>query len=228
MRLTALAAILALGMLIGLSEDKATAYPPGLPRGGSGVRVANVTTNVTFTFNSEVGKVRTADPPANFDEKGNVKKYTKAELLKLKGDDPKEKKLTGYKADFSEIKMGDYVQVTISMLKGGPTKPAKKDADKKNADADADKPAKDDKVAGKSAKTGKWVVTNQLAGKVTKVDTANTDSDAKMTIQVTTQVLQGKTGGGGGYQKQTQTFDEEKYAATLIVIAKRSAEKPAK
>ena len=50
-------------------------------------------------------------------------------------DTPAEKKLVGYKADFSDVKVGDTVQVSISMLKGGA---AKKDKVDKKADADAE------------------------------------------------------------------------------------------
>jgi hypothetical protein len=214
MRFFVLTTMLVLGAIIGLSPVKA--FPPlrpPPPRQGTKVDIA-----ITFTFNSEVGKVRMLTPPDNFDEKGNVKKYTKAELRKLKGDTPAEKKLAGYKAEFSDVKVDDVVEVSISLLKGGTTKPTKKDKASKKEDTDTDKPAKE----SKPAKTGKWVVTNKLLGKVTKIPAAKTttDGDPKMTIQVTTVVP-----AGAALPKTTQTFDEEKYAATLIVIGRRAPQK---
>src|SRR5580692_1107206 len=107
MRLSVPAVLLALGVLVGLAADKSAVAAPR----ASSVKVANVSTDYTITYNSQAGKVRTFDLPPNYDEKGNPKKYTKAELQKLKGDDPAEKKLPGYKSDFSELKVGDYVQV---------------------------------------------------------------------------------------------------------------------
>jgi hypothetical protein len=208
MRLFAFATMLALGAIIGLPHASAQRrLPPP--------KVTNVNINVTFTFNSEVGKVRTASPPESYDEKGNLKKPTKAELQKFKGDTPEEKKLVGYKAEFSDVQVGDTVSVTISMLKGGPTKPAKKDKADKKGEADLDKPAKEEKP---KAKTGKWIVTKQLLGKVTKITPATSDAEAKMTIQITSRVL----GGGGGNVRSDQTFEAEKYTATLIVIGQRA------
>jgi len=211
MRFFALATMLALGAILGLSPAKA--FPPPKPK------VTNVNIDVTFTFHSEIGKVRTVTPPDNFDEKGNVKKYTSAELKALKGDTPAEKRLVGYKAEYSDVQVGDTVQVTISMLKN-PPKPKKDKADKKE-DADTEKPAKEDKP---KAKTEKWVTFQQVAGKVTKITAGNTDSEPKMTVQVSTRVL----GGNGGTQKTSQTFDAEKYKGTLIVIGKRAPAKPDK
>jgi hypothetical protein len=203
MRLFALATMLALGAVIGLS-------PANAQRGARPPKVTNVNIAVTFAFHSEIGKVRTIAPPDNFDEKGKPKKYTKAELDALRGDTPAEKKLKGYKAEFSDLQVGDTVEVAISMLKGG-TKPAKKE---NKEEADTDKPAKDSKPA---AKTGKWIVTQQLLGKVTKINNGKTDAEPKVTIQITTRVL----GGSGGTQKTSQNFDPEKYKATLILIGQR-------
>jgi hypothetical protein len=78
-------------------------------------------------------KVRTQNPPVQFDEKGNPKQYTKDELKALKGKDTD---LPGYEATPDSLKVGDTVKVTLSA-----PKPAKKDGDKdkdsdsKNTDA---------------------------------------------------------------------------------------------
>jgi hypothetical protein len=199
MRVFTLVALLSLGS--GVVLPTATAYPPGRP-----IPVTDVTIPVTFTFNGEVGKVRTQVLPPKFNDKGKPAKYTKAELQALKGDTKAEKRLPGYTAEYSDLKVGDTVQVTISMLKGG-TKP-KKAGKEKEGDADP---------AAKPAKAGKWVVTQQLVGKVAKVSGGNTDADATMTIHVKNRVL-GKAAGNA----QNQTFDPEKYAATQIVIVARA------
>jgi len=69
-------------------------------------------------------KVRTPNPPADFDEKGKPKVYTAKELKELKGDP----KLPGYKAEFDNLHPDQIVTVTLVKKKETP-KP-KKDADK--------------------------------------------------------------------------------------------------
>ncbi len=78
--------------------------------------------------------VRMAQPKQDFDEKGRVKKYTKAELKELKGDS----KLPGYKAEFTDLQNEQIVRVTMVRKKGeSAPKPVKK---KKGKDED-EKPA---------------------------------------------------------------------------------------
>jgi hypothetical protein len=183
-------------------------------RAPAGMRVVNATINFTFTYNSDVGKVRTISPPEEFDDKGNIKKHTRGELLALKGDTPAEKKMVGYKSDISEVQNGDVVQVALSVFKTAAAAPKKK-GKKGKEDLDEDKEAKDDLDAPKK---GRWVVAARFIGKVTRVDTANTDSGTRLTVQVTTQVLQGN---GGGNTNANQTIDPEKAQATLILIGQR-------
>jgi hypothetical protein len=71
-------------------------------------------------------KVRLAQPPAQFDDKGRVKKYTAKELKELKGDDPK---LPGYQGEFGDLKQDQVVQVTLVKKKDAPRVPAKKTKD---------------------------------------------------------------------------------------------------
>ncbi|MGL4555283.1 MAG: hypothetical protein ACRC33_29300 [Gemmataceae bacterium] len=81
--------------------------------------------------------VRMASPKQDFDEKGRVKKYTKAELKELKG----EGKHPGYKAEFSDIQNEQIIRVTTVRKKGEPAPkpaPVKK---KKGKDDDAPSPA---------------------------------------------------------------------------------------
>jgi hypothetical protein len=54
-------------------------------------------------------KIRVSNPPIAFDDDGKVKKYTKAQLDKLKGDP----KLPGYPADFDALATGEMVQVQL-------------------------------------------------------------------------------------------------------------------
>jgi hypothetical protein len=64
-------------------------------------------------FNLETtadAKVRLQDPPPQFDDKGNPKKYTPQELKDLKGDS----KLPGYQADWTDLKVGQTVKVTLT------------------------------------------------------------------------------------------------------------------
>ncbi|MFQ3591917.1 MAG: hypothetical protein SNJ82_01875, partial [Gemmataceae bacterium] len=55
--------------------------------------------------------VRRVNPPETFDDKGRLKKkYTKAELKELRGDDPK---LPGYKAEFSDLQNDQVVRLHL-------------------------------------------------------------------------------------------------------------------
>jgi hypothetical protein len=69
-------------------------------------------------------EVRRQDPPVQYDDKGQVKKYTPKELQELKGD----AKLPGYQADWTDLKPGQSVKVTL-------VKPKGKDKDNKKGDA---------------------------------------------------------------------------------------------
>ncbi len=87
--------------------------------------------------------VRTARPKEDFDDKGKIKKYTKAELKELKGDG----KLPGYKAEFGDLAVDQYVQITLVRKKGAPApKPVPKKG-KKDADAIGDAIGDDGQMA---------------------------------------------------------------------------------
>jgi hypothetical protein len=74
--------------------------------------------------------VRTAKPRENFDEKGKIKRYTRAELKELKGDP----KLPGYKAEFGDVATDQVVQVTLVKKKAAPApKPVAKPKPKPKA-----------------------------------------------------------------------------------------------
>ena len=94
------------------------------------VTMEKKTSNVDYTATDDV-KVRLAEPPPAFDDKGNVKKRTNKELAELKGDpkDP-DSKLPGYPGAFSDLHQGAMVQVTLVKKKDAPhTGPKPKDAD---------------------------------------------------------------------------------------------------
>jgi hypothetical protein len=82
--------------------------------------------------------VRFANPKADYDDKGKLKKYTKAELKEMKGSDPK---LPGYQAEFSDVQVEQVVQLTIVRKKGAPppkTKAPKMPKKGKGKDKDLD------------------------------------------------------------------------------------------
>jgi len=99
--------------------------------------------DVTFHLGEDV-KVRIGKTPDTFDEKGNIKKYTKEELDELKG---KDKTLVGYEYSLDKLQAGMQVKVTTVAVKPKPAaKKDDKDAPKKD---DKDAPKKDDKDAPK-------------------------------------------------------------------------------
>ena len=75
-------------------------------------------------------KVRSKNPPEQFDDNGKPKKYTAQELQKLKGPDPR---LPGFPAELSQLNGGETVQVTIAKEKQT-QKPKSKDKDAKPAE----------------------------------------------------------------------------------------------
>jgi hypothetical protein len=190
-------------------------WSPGNYRRKNGGRIVAVHIDFTFTFNSDVGKVRSIDPPTEYDEKGNIKKLTAEELKKLKGDDPAEKKMVGYKSDFSELQTGDIVQIALSVKKNTPAKSDKsgKDGDKSLVEDVKDKPD-----------SPKWVVAGLLLGKVTRIENANTDAEPKMTVQVTTAQIVAPGRNAPGTRKQT--INPEQAQATVILIGHRPVGPP--
>lgn len=85
--------------------------------------VATVEKEVEWLAIDDV-KVRMQNPPPQFDDKGRVKRPTAKELRELKGND----RLPGYPAEFSNIKTGQLVQVTLLQKKGG-SRPIKRGKD---------------------------------------------------------------------------------------------------
>lgn len=75
--------------------------------------LATIEKEVEWAASDEV-KVRLRNPPPIFDEKGRAKRYTAKELRELKGND----KLDGFPAEFSDLKTGQVVTVTLLQKKG--------------------------------------------------------------------------------------------------------------
>lgn len=73
-------------------------------------QVINSTQKVDFQVDENV-KVRMKDLPDQFDEKGNIKKYSGAELTALKG---KDRNLPGYESAIESLQPGQIVQVRLS------------------------------------------------------------------------------------------------------------------
>jgi hypothetical protein len=78
-------------------------------------------------------KVRVMEPPVRYDDKGNVQKYTKEELKKLKG---KDKTLPGYESNWDGVLDGQTVKVSVKTPKK--KKPAAKDKAKDKEDVEDD------------------------------------------------------------------------------------------
>jgi hypothetical protein len=79
--------------------------------------------------------VRRVRPADTFDEKGKIKKLTRAELKEQKGD-PKQ---PGYKAEFGDLSADQYITLTVVRKKGEPaSKPARPAKKKKGKDDDLD------------------------------------------------------------------------------------------
>jgi hypothetical protein len=78
------------------------------------------TQKVEVQLTDEV-KIRIPNPPVAFDDDGKAKKYTKAELDKLKGDP----KLPGFPAEFGALATGETIQLTLVKKKDAkPMNPA--------------------------------------------------------------------------------------------------------
>lgn len=72
-------------------------------------QVVSVTRNIDFQADANV-KVRLKDLPEQFDEKGNIKRYTREELSALKG---KDKELMGYESSVEALQPGQVVLVSL-------------------------------------------------------------------------------------------------------------------
>jgi multidrug efflux pump subunit AcrA (membrane-fusion protein) len=89
----------------------------------SGFKIVKSITPIEFEA-AETVKVRTMVLDEEFDEKGNPKKFTKAELAELKG---KDKNLPGYESAIEKLQTGQVLRVTLATPA---KKPVKKDDDK--------------------------------------------------------------------------------------------------
>jgi len=96
-----------------------TVSVPTLQYGGNGrPTVQNVNKDVELRVRDDV-LVRTARPKDVFDEKGRIKRLTRAELKELKGDP----KLPGYKAEYGDLATGQVIEVTLVGKKAAAVKP---------------------------------------------------------------------------------------------------------
>src|SRR5260370_14345782 len=79
-------------------------------------------------------KVRLSNPPAKFNEKGDIVKPTKQELEELKGPD---KSLPGYTGEFSDLRTDQLVQLSLEGRKEGPPELKNKKPNERTAEAQA-------------------------------------------------------------------------------------------
>ena len=109
-------------------------------------RVVQKSADIEIELSPDV-KIRTNFLPFAYDDMGDPKKYTKEEIKELKGPNPKE---PGYKAELTDLKVGQDVKVTLARVKD-------KDLDSppENKDKPADKkdPADEKKDAAAVKKT---------------------------------------------------------------------------
>lgn len=121
-------------------EKKDELVPAGQFR-GTITKVEGSQKNITVKYNGKDQdfpaadniKTRVANPPADFDDKGNPKKYTAKELKDLKGPE----NLWGYPSDLDNLKPKMLVQVFLGKKKTTSTPKAK------TKDQDKDQPAED-------------------------------------------------------------------------------------
>lgn len=101
-------------------------------------QVVNAKQKVDFQAEENV-KVRILQLPEQFDDKGNIKEYTREEKAELKG---KDKHLPGYESSLDNLKPGQVVRVNLSVhRKPRPTPPpaASDDKEDKGKDLKTDK-----------------------------------------------------------------------------------------
>jgi hypothetical protein len=89
---------------------------------------------VTVEFQaSEKAKVRTMLLPETFDEKGNLKKYSKKELDELRGSD---KSAVGYESALEKLEVGQTIKVTTAAVAKAAATKVDKDKDKEDPEMD--------------------------------------------------------------------------------------------
>ena len=177
--------------------------PPVRPNNQPQNQIRQVTVNTDYTVSfADKGEVRLLDEPFEFDEKGSRKRLAGDDLKKAKGETPEEQKMEGFKADFSDLKVGDSVKVYLGTFKLDPKKKTttlkkesegektekKETEEAKKDDAKKDDDKKDDKkadAADDDTEKGRWLNNTVLEGKVTKIDKPN-GSTPKFTIRVVT------------------------------------------
>ena len=97
----------------------------------------------------ETVKVRTMELPEQFDEKGNLKKYTTEELKQLKG---KDKDLPGYESAFESLKEGQLIRVTLAEHKAKKPASSTSSSPGEAKDKEKDKEAQEKDAKEKEAK----------------------------------------------------------------------------
>jgi hypothetical protein len=190
--------VAAVGIAALLFSEMSLAAPPAkgkpMPKGNN--------SDVDYEFNVlEDAKVRLLNPPVEFDEKGQPKKFSSEESKKRKGDTPAEQKLPGIKCEFNVLKPGDVVQVSFSRPKNP-----------------------------KDLENTTWSsVAGQMTGVITNVD-ADKEEGKIMTVRVSPNGPPQGGDKGGGRMKQRgeagsrNTIKPEQRQASVIVIVEQAPE----
>jgi hypothetical protein len=138
--------------------------------------------------------VRVKNPPEEFDDKGNKKKYTAEELRKLKGPG----KYWGYPSDPGQIRVGDQLQVFIYRKLKGPAKPASPGASLASKDKDKDKDKEKDEEAKEEEKDkGKLKKTEAKAAPEPEEDDDGTEPLVKIIYILREPATKSNTSPGG-------------------------------
>jgi hypothetical protein len=131
-----------------LRQQQSMARSGGAP---AGYRVNLTKQEIEFQASEKV-KVRTMLLPEQFDEKGNLKKYSKKELAELKGSDAA---LPGYLSGLDKLEPGQKVRVVL----GPAPRPA--------AAADKDKEADENPAAEKRTQVKMLVIVGESSSETT-------------------------------------------------------------
>jgi hypothetical protein len=133
-------------------------------------KVTTATKNVDFHATEDV-KVRYAQLPPVYDDKGNLRRYTKEELKEFKGKDTS---LPGYEGTLANLQVNQTVQVTLVAKDAPSKKPSSSSSPGSNKNPDLDKDALKD--AGKDK--------DKDASKETKESSKDPTNDHKMLVKM--------------------------------------------
>jgi hypothetical protein len=181
-----------------------------LPPAAAQLKVTATHRDLEVTVDSDA-KVRSLKPPLRTDDKGKPRKLTADELKELKGTDPK---VPGYALDYSDLKTGQVVRVTLSRRKA--SKPSDKAAAGKKGDEGSDKPS--------------WVSVGEVTGVLTQVNRPNGNDEQQKKeqagdpVQRLTLRVEGAVAVGKGRRQPKQgigkvTLGKDVFVSQIVVLS---------